>query len=149
MSLDGLAAGKSGIGDLTEGFTCIHVRDVYLHRRDGNRFQGIQYGNRSMGVGGGIDDDSINSSVSPLDLVHQVTFMIGLILLDFNVQPGCGFIQKPQQIRKGALSVDTRFPNAEHIDVRAVDDQNLHGVPSRILRIAVIVCESVPLLSMQ
>ena len=52
------------------------------------------------------------------------------------------------EVGEGLLAVNTRLPDAQHIDVRAVDDQDLHGVASQIVRISSAAAFGSPLLSM-
>ena len=62
-----------------------------------------------MGIGGGVDDDAVHLAVCPLDFVHNVPFVVGLVLLHFQILGAGGFVQQPQKIGEGAFTVDTRF----------------------------------------
>ena len=90
VSLDGFAAGKTGIGDLPEGFPGIHIGNMNFHSRNGNSLQSIQNGNGCMGISSRVDDDAIDLAIAFLNLVHKAAFMIGLILLDFDTFFFCG-----------------------------------------------------------
>ena len=118
-----------------------------LNCRDGNRLQRIQNGHGGVGVGSGIDHNAVHLPVGPLNLIHQISLMVGLVLFDFHSFLPGGVIQKLQKIRKGVFSVNTRFPDAEHVQIGAVDDQNFHEFPSQWARIALRVSSGLPLLS--
>ncbi len=42
LAFNGLFTGKTGIGDLSEGFPAVHIGNVYFYCRQGNRFKCIQ-----------------------------------------------------------------------------------------------------------
>ena len=81
-----------------------------------------------MGIGGGVDDDAVHLAVCPLDFVHKVTLVIGLVLFHLQALGAGSFIQQAQKVGEGVFTVDTRLPDAKHIQVGAVDDQNFHFV---------------------
>ena len=97
-----------------------------------------------MGIGGGVDDDTVYLAVSPLDFVNNVPFVVGLVLLHLQTLGAGGFVQQPQKIGKGVFAVDTRLPDAQHVQVGAVDDQNFHMGSSMIDKMAVTVSSAVP-----
>ena len=97
-----------------------------------------------MGIGGGVDDDAVHLAVSPLDFVHKVTFVVGLVLLHFQTLGAGGFVQQPQKIGEGIFAVDARLPDAKHIQVGAVDDQNFHMGSSMIDKMAATVSSAEP-----
>ena len=144
VTFDGFHAGHSGVGSLPEGFSCVHVGDVDLHGGDGNGFQGVQNGHGGMGIGGGVDDDAVHLAVCPLDFVHNVPLVVGLVLLHFQTLGAGGFIQQAQKVGESVFTVDTRLPDAQHVQVGAVDDQNFHMGSSMIDKMAATVSSAVP-----
>ena len=52
--------------------------------------------------------------------------MIGLELLKLHAQLLRRIVKELQQIGKGLLTVNPRLPNSNHIDIRSVQNQNLH-----------------------
>ena len=144
MPLDGFAAGQTGVGNLPEGFPGIHIGDVNLHSRNADSLQGVQNGNGGVGVGCGIDDNAVYLPVSPLDFIHQISLVVGLVLLNLNAQLPGGVFQQVEKVYEGAFSIDSRFPNPQHIEIRAVDNQNFHFVSSRISRICPAVSSAAP-----
>ena len=82
MTFDGFDAGKPCIGDLPERLSGIHIGMMDFHSRYGNRLQSFEKGAGGVGLGGRIDDDAVYTSVCPLDLVHQITLVIGLIVFN-------------------------------------------------------------------
>ena len=110
------------------------IGDVNFHCREPNSFQCIQNGNGCMGVGGGIDDDTVKFAVGLLNFIHQAAFVIGLVLLDFQTLRCCGSVQQGQQVGIGIGTVDSRFPDPQHIDIGAVEYKNFHGLTSCSIR---------------
>ena len=97
-----------------------------------------------MGIGGGVDDDTVHLAVSPLNFVHNVPFVVGLVLLHFQTLGAGGFVQQAQKVGESVFTVDTRLPDAKHIQVGAVDDQNFHMGSSMIDKMAATVSSAVP-----
>ena len=97
-----------------------------------------------MGIGGGVDDDAVHLAVCPLDFVNKVTLVVGLVLLHFQTLGAGGFIQQAQKVGESVFTVDTRLPDAKHIQVGAVDDQNFHMGSSMIDKMAATVSSAVP-----
>jgi hypothetical protein len=57
----------------------MYVGKMHFHDRQGlNRLDGIEKGNRGVGVGGGIDDDAGGLVGGLVDPVDQNALMIGL-----------------------------------------------------------------------
>ena len=99
-----------------------------FHRGDTDGLQCVQQGDAGMGIGAGIDDDAVLLSVGLLNGVHQVSLMVGLVQGDADAQFfGIGPDQITQ-IRIGCFAVDLRFADAEHVQVRPVDDKDVHCV---------------------
>ena len=98
LTLDGLLAVHSGVGDLPECLPGIHIGDVNLHGWDGNCLQRIQNGYGSVGIGGWIDDDPVIRSIGGLDGIHDRALMIGLEVIDLNARFQAGFFNQRQQI---------------------------------------------------
>ena len=76
-----------------------------------------------MGISRRVDDNAVGFAVSLLDGVHQVSFMVGLEDRDSDPPLFRMGFDKPAEIRVGGGSVDLRFPDTKHIQVRAVEDQ--------------------------
>ena len=106
-----------------------------LHRRDSNGLQRVQDRHTGVGIRSRVDDDAVILAVCSLDGIYDGTLMVGLKLVDIQVLPGCRFLQQRKQVEKGVFSVDGRFTDAQHIDIRAVDDKDIHGFSSKIRRI--------------
>ena len=85
LTLDGFLAGHACVGNLPERLSRGNIRDMHFHCGDAHSLQCVQNGHGGMGVGSGIDDDTIDLAVAFLNLVHKAAFMVGLVLLDFNV----------------------------------------------------------------
>ena len=118
-----------------------------LYSREGNRFQRIQNRNAGVGIGPRVNHNGIRVSIGPLDLIYQVPLMVGLILGHFRTGFFSGCLQQGQQIREAVLSIDPRFPNAQHIQIGAVDNQYFHIRSSHAVMICARVSSRPPLLS--
>ena len=52
--------------------------------------------------------------------------MVGLVLLDIQTLFLRGFIDQSQQVSEGIGAVNARLPDAQHIQVGAVENENFH-----------------------
>ena len=92
-----------------------------LHGGDSYRLQGVQNGNRGMGISGGVDNDAVVDPVGGLDGVHQRPFVVGLELGDLSPHFPPRLLQQGKQGGKVLLSIDPRLPDPQHIQIGAVD----------------------------
>ena len=103
-----------------------------------------------MGIGGRIDDNSIGPSIGLLNPVHQNTFVVGLANIHGNAH-GFGLIfDHADQILIGSAAVDFRLPDTQHIEIGAVENENVHRFLRYTVsfrRIWVITSPMVPSLS--
>ena len=58
--------------------------------------------------------------------------MVGLVAFRMDAKPVGGFFDQGQQVGVGAAAVDTGFPDAEHIEIRSVQYQNIHLYSSKM-----------------
>ena len=82
-----------------------------------------------MGVGGGVDDDAVKLLVGGLDGVHNGAFVVGLETLHLHAVFLAHLVDEAEQALVGLGAVDVFFPDAQHVDVGAVNDQQLHKMP--------------------
>ena len=82
LSGDGGEAGQTGVAHLAEVFAGLDCANVDLHSRDGDGFERVQDGHACVRVGGRVDDDAVDLSVSLLDLVDDAALVVGLEDLD-------------------------------------------------------------------
>ena len=100
---------------------------MHFHCREPHSPQGVQEGDAGMGIGTGIDDDAVLFSISLLDGIHQVSLMVGLVQGDFDSQLFRVLPDHPAEVRIGGGAVDPGFTDTQHIQVRTVDDKDIHG----------------------
>ena len=89
-----------------------------------------QNGNAGVGVGAGIDDDTIHDTISLLDLIYQSAFVVGLETSHFHALLVAMVFNFFQQIGIGLPAVVCRLPDAQHIEIRSVDNKDLHKMSS-------------------
>ena len=117
-------AGGAHVTDLPEILTLVDLGDVYLYGRDRHGFQRVEQRDRRMRIRAGVDHDAVDLiEIGLLDPVDECAFMIGLKCVKLNAFTFCILRQLVQQRGIGLRTVDRRLADAEHIQVRAVDDQ--------------------------
>ena len=72
----GLFAGHARVGDMAEALPLIHIGQVHLHRRNAHRLQRVQYCHTGVGIGGGIDDNTVRIAVGRLDFINDVPLVV-------------------------------------------------------------------------
>ena len=100
-----------------------------------------------MGIGGGVDHNAVNLAIAFLNFVYNGTLVVGLELFYVQIFLLGGLLDQRQEILKGIFSIDSGLSNAQHIDIRAVDNKDLHSRSSQIFRICAAVQWASPLLS--
>ena len=79
-----------------------------------------------MGIRIRVDDDTIDIIESGVDLVDDFPFVVALEYLHENVVLFTCGVDQGYQIVIGLGSINFRFPNAQHVDARSVDNENFH-----------------------
>src|SRR3989338_1934 len=115
---------------------------MHLHRGDRNRRDRVPYRDRCVGVSGGIYQDAIKSALRLPDLLYDLTFMVGLECLQFDLLRLGDLSQLAVYLLECRLAVDVRLALAEQIKVRTMYYQyflhfcfsassiNITGIPS-------------------
>jgi len=104
------------------------VAQVNLHKGKRRGQQSISQGNGGVGVGTGIDQDTINLLRGRrLNGVHQDPFVVAL----HTIEPDTPLPGPRQQLRinlcKGNAPVDTGLTGSQQIQVGPMDNQDLHS----------------------
>ena len=142
---EGLAAGQADIGHLPEVLPPGDVGQVDLHRREPHCFQRVQESHAGVGVGGGVDDDAVHFAAGALDGVHQDPLVVGLEDLAFDPQLSAEVPDILLQGGVGLPAVDIRLPDAQHIQVGAVEKQQLHRALSSFSMVSSVSSRGPPL----
>jgi len=115
-------------GLVTEFLPCVDVGKVDLDRGNSARGDGVTQCDAGVGEGGGVEDDGLELVAGLLDPINQNAFVVRLAEIDGDIS-GCGLGSDPGfDVRQGEVAVDARFAGAEEIQVRTVEEEDLHGV---------------------
>ena len=99
---------------------------MHLDGGEPHGFQGVEDGDGGVGVGGGVQDDGVGGAVGALDLGDDVSFAVGLKEGDLDAEIGGGALDAADEGGVIRFAVEVGLANAEHVDVRTVDDRNFH-----------------------
>ena len=125
---DGSKTGQAGIAYLAEVLARLDGTDVDLDGGDGDGLEGVQDRYARVRVSRWVDDDTVDLAVCLLDLVDDAALVVGLEDLDLvEALCGTGLLADLDQAVVVVAAVDARLANAEHVEVRAVDDESFHG----------------------
>jgi len=110
---------------MPEFFPCVYVGDMDFDHRcfyAGNR---IVDRHRSMRIGPGVQYDSIGGKTRFVELVHDFSLNVRLIIIQFDpIEP---LLQLPEIILKGFVSINRGFSLAKQIQVWAIDNLDFHA----------------------
>ena len=109
--------------ELAEGLPRVDVGKMDF--RDGqrrNRADGVVDGDRGVGIGTGIDDDSGALAARLLNPVDQLAFVVGLPENDFQTVRFGALFDRILDIGKRLPAIDFRLAAANQIEVRPVED---------------------------
>ena len=121
-------ADRRGDGEVAELLALFNVGDVDLHHRNGDGLDGVADGVAVVRVSAGVDDDAVEHPVRLLNGVDDRALVVGLEALDRDAAAlGVG-VDAGAEGGVVLAAVDIRLTLAEQVHVRAVDDQNFHGV---------------------
>ena len=128
FSGDGGEAGQARVAHLAEVLARLDSANVDLDGGDGDGLEGVQDRYAGMRVGCRVDDDAVDFAVDLLDLVDDTALVVGLEDLDLvKALGGAGFLADLDQAVVVVAAVDARLADAEHVEVRAVDNECFHG----------------------
>src|SRR3954467_2864698 len=86
-----------------------------------------------MGIAAGVQDNAIVVEPNPVQLVDQLSFHIALEKTELHLREGLH--KRSRKFLERAAAVNFRFPPAQEVEVRTVDDGDLHDANLiRILR---------------
>ena len=117
---------------LADWLTRLDVGEMDLDERDAGGLESIAQSDAGVGLGRGIDEDEIRGI--PIGLVDAVDqFMLGVALDE--IQSMTTRLRNPPELIRNVLqglpTIDLRLANPQHIEVRAVQDQDArHGETS-------------------
>lgn len=103
-------------------FARVNVGQVYFDVRNRHRSEGVAQRNARMRVRAGVDDRAIRRPVQTLNLSHKLPLAVGLEEAERHVQLGRDFGERCLYLRQRLAPIDRGFADAEHVEVRAVDD---------------------------
>ncbi|MPN25117.1 hypothetical protein SDC9_172524 [bioreactor metagenome] len=101
---------------------------MHLDGRHANRLHRVEQGDARVRIRAGVDHDAVRRLISPLNRIHQSTFMVALHKINRHAKPLCLRADHRHKVAVGAFAVDIRLPQAKQIQVWAVDDENLHAL---------------------
>ena len=94
--------------------------------RNPDGFYRIEKSDACVGISAGVDYDSVKNSEGFLNFVNKSAFVVALEKFDGNV---VFFSMGGNFFKEGIIilaSVNSRFADSEHIEVRSVNHQNFH-----------------------
>ena len=101
---------------------------MHLHRRNGrNRLERVVNGVAVMGISAGIDDDTVVPlKIGAVNGVDDGALAVALEQGQLVTAPLPLLPKIAANLLKAPAAVDPFFPDAQHIEIRAVDNHNFH-----------------------
>jgi hypothetical protein len=111
---------------LPELLARVDVREVHLDHRQLARDQRVAQRHTRVCQPAGVDDDRAVRAARRLDAVDQLALVVGLERLHGRAALGRQLAQARVDLGQGGAAVDLRLALAEQVQIRAVQDQDLH-----------------------
>src|SRR5258708_26115604 len=121
---DDPARGPTYEGIVAEFVAPINVGEVHLDDRQGGGVERIEYGDRGVREGAGIEDDAVCGLPRLVNPVDQLAFVVRLAEIHDEVERSGTFEACLLDVRQRLMAVDFRLAQAEQVEVRSVEDQN-------------------------
>ena len=120
---------ETGGGDkrlVTERLALMHIGDMNLDDRALQRADAIVERHTCVGIGTRIENDAVVAfeEAHLLHLVDELT--LNITLETGNLDTGELGLQRRQVALKRLIAIDTRFALSQQIEVRTIDNLNLH-----------------------
>ena len=109
-----------------EFLALVHIADVNLHNGGIHALDGIHQCKAVMGVGTGVQHDTIQIKSHLMYLVYQFPLHIALEVVDADI--GECIPQDMQILFKTFLAVYLRLSDAQQVQIGTVDDLNSHNI---------------------
>ncbi len=117
---------RADIRMMTKGFAGMHIREMDLHGRNGDRRQGISQRDAGMGQTAGIDENPGNTSVaSGVNPIDQLAFVVGLKGIYSDPQFPRQKVQALVHILQRVPAIDFGFTGTEQIEIGTMQNQDL------------------------
>src|SRR5690606_24713876 len=94
-----------------------------FHDRSFDGFHCISNSDGGVRVSSGVQNDAIIRKTHFLKLVNKFSFDVGLEMFDGNCT--IFFLKLLQKFRKGQTAIQFRFPGAQEIEIRTIDDDEV------------------------
>ena len=121
---DDATAGGADEAVVAELLALVDIGDVDLDDGSRDGTDGIVKGHTGVGVGTGVEDDTIGCEAYLVELVDEGTLVVALEIGELHM--GVLGTQLLQIVFKGAGAVDARLAAAEEVEVGTVEDDIFH-----------------------
>src|SRR5512138_2561884 len=105
------------------------VGDVHLVDWTLKYLHGVVDRDRGEGVGGRIDDKGVGRGAGGLDQVDQFALVVRLVKRKLRAGKGGELLAGGLDGVERGRSVDVRLADAEHVQIRTIEDHDTHGIP--------------------
>ena len=135
-------AGRTYDATAAELLTLVHIADVNLHNRGIHTLDGVHQCKAVMGVGTGVQHDTIQIKTHFMYLVYQFPLHIALEVVNADIWKCVA--QDVQIFFKTLLAINLRLSDAQQVQIGTIDDLNSHNkyVYLRVQRYKKNKCES-------
>src|SRR5690606_4096853 len=111
---------------MSELLAGIDVGDVYLDNRCLDCTDGVMDRYRCVGVGSGVEDNTVISETHILNTSYYLPFYIRLKILELDCLES--LFQCLVKLLEGLVPVNAGLPCSQKVEVGAVDDLDFHNV---------------------
>ena len=124
-SADHALRSRADVGMMSEGFTLENIGQVNLYDRAGALQQRIHDGDRGVGIGRRIDNDTQRIAPGLLDPSDDFTLVVALAEIQGETELCGTFPARRLDFGQGLAAVNLWFTAPQHVQIRPVEDEDL------------------------
>ena len=98
-----------------------------FNNRQSDSLESVVNGDRSVGIGGGIDEDRVGGLRRILNPGHELALMVGLPEITIQPKAFTGLSAQSLNPCKGRVTIDTGLTGPKKIEIGSVKHQNAFG----------------------
>lgn len=107
-------------------FSGVNIRQVDFNYRKFARADCVPQRNTCVGIGGSIQDDSVNDSSGLLNPGDQIAFGVALSEIDFHLKLSSALANQNFHVLEGSTAVDFGLARSQKVEIRTIKEKNFH-----------------------
>jgi hypothetical protein len=113
---------------MPEGFPRMNVGEMHFHSGHSCRGDGVPQGNAGVGERSSVEKDAIELLPRIMNPADQLSFMVGLLAFQDDLSGGGFLLECLVDLLHGNRAINGRLPEPQHVQVGAMQAENIHQI---------------------